>query len=62
MIEKQFAIEDIRELATENSDDMAYCKIWALASGNNSHKNPISVEVLKKYAHTILGKWVAPIS
>lgn len=58
MIEKQFAIEDIRELATENSDDMAYCKIWALASGNNSHKNPISVEVLKEYAHTILGKWV----
>lgn len=58
MIEKQFAIEDIRELATDNSDDMAYCKIWALSSGNNSHKNPISVEVLKEYAHTILGKWI----
>jgi hypothetical protein len=38
---KSFSIDDIAFVETEYSDKYFEVEIWALASGNNSHKNPI---------------------
>lgn len=55
---KQFSIADIELFRNDEDVDFAYVKLWALGSGNNSHKNPISEEVLKECADTILGKFI----
>lgn len=55
---KKFSIDDI-ELFREDEDvDFAHVRIYSLGTGQNSHKNPISLEVLKRDAHTILGKLI----
>lgn len=54
MIKKTLAIEDIEIVATEESSKYAYARIWALGASNNSHRNPISEEVLTEYGHTSL--------
>lgn len=55
---KKFGISDI-VLDVESEDvEFSYADIWFLAEGNNSHKNPIDIEVLKRDAHTILGKFL----
>lgn len=53
---KQFSIDDIHLYQDDEDQDFAHVEIWALANGNNSHKNPIDIEVLKRDAYTILGK------
>lgn len=55
---KKFSINDIELFKEDNDVDFAHVKIWALAEGNNSHKNPISLEILKRDANTILGKLI----
>lgn len=55
---KKFSIDDIELFKEDNDVDFAHVKIWALAEGNNSHQNPISLDVLKRDANTILGKLI----
>lgn len=55
---KRFSIDDIY-LFTEDEDvDFALGEVYLLAEGNNSHKNPISLDILKRDAHTMLGKFL----
>jgi len=60
MIEKKFSIDDIQIFRDRDDEDVdfAFAKIYALAVGSNSHKNPISEEVLRRDAHTMLGKFL----
>lgn len=55
---KSFAVQDLNIFCDENSNDFALIELWWLAEGNNSHKNPISREVLYNCANTVLGKFV----
>src|SRR5574344_2524198 len=55
---KQFSIDCISEVQTEESDEYCYAKIKALSTMPNSHKNPISKEVLMKYGDSALGSWI----
>jgi hypothetical protein len=55
---KSFSIDDIAFVETEYSDKYFEVEIWALASGNNSHKNPISEEVLERDKDSFKGAWV----
>lgn len=57
-ITKKFSINDIELFRNDEDVDFAHVKIWALAEGTNSHKNPISLDVLKRDGHTILGKLI----
>ena len=60
MIKKNitFAIEDMQEVTTENSNEFSYAKIKCLSTMPNKHGYPISKEVLRNCADTVLGKWV----
>ena len=51
MTTKQFSLQDVKVSSDENFK-FAIADIYALASGNNSHHNPISSEVLHKCADT----------
>lgn len=55
---KSFSIDDIALVETEHSDKYFEVEIWALASGNNSHKNPFSEEVLVRDKDSFKGAWV----
>lgn len=55
---KYFSINDVVINHDDEDVDFAHAKIYAVAEGNNSHKNPFSLEVLKRDADTILGKFV----
>lgn len=55
---KCFSIDDIELFRDDDDVDFAYVKIYVLSEGNNSHKNPIPLEVLKRDANTILGKFI----
>ena len=56
---KKFSIEDVQLYREQDEDpDFAYVEIWALAEGNNSHRNPFSKEVLERDAYTFKGKFV----
>ena len=55
---KYFSINDVIINHNEEDVDFAHAKIYAVAEGNNSHKNPFDIEVLKRDANTILGKFV----
>ena len=56
---KKFSVEDVQLYREQNEDpDFAYVEIWALAEGNNSHRNPFSKEVLERDAHTFKGKFI----
>lgn len=52
---KKFSIDDIENLDDENLE-FALCRIGFIASGNNGQNCPISEEVLRRDAHTALGK------
>lgn len=54
----KFSLQDIYLFQDDEDDDFALAKVKFLRSGNNSHHNPISVEVLKRDAHTALGKFI----
>lgn len=55
---KKFSINDLRFVETEESDSYAVAEIWLLGASNNSHRNPISEEVLMKYGESAKGAWV----
>ena len=55
---KKFSIDDIELFKEDDDVDFAHVKIWAISDKSNSHRNPISLEVLKRDAHTILGKLI----
>ena len=56
---KKFSIEDVQLYKEQNEDpDFAYVELWALAEGNNSHRNPFSKEVLERDANTFKGKFI----
>lgn len=56
---KKFSVEDVQLYKEQNEDpDFAYVELWALAEGNNSHRNPFSKEVLERDAHTFKGKFI----
>ena len=56
---KKFSVEDVQLYREQNEDpDFAYVELWALAEGNNSHRNPFSKEVLEHDAHTFKGKFI----
>lgn len=53
-----FSLDDIQLYEDDDNQDFAIAKLAFLSDGNNSHKNPISLEVLKRDASTALGKFV----
>lgn len=53
-----FSLDDIKDFNEDDNVDFAYAKLRFLADKNNSHKNPISEDVLRKCASTVLGKFV----
>lgn len=55
---KSFSINDIAMYKNDEDVDFAEVEIWALADHSNTHHNPISTEVLKKYSDTFLGKFI----
>lgn len=56
---KKFSIEDVQMYNEQKENiDFSIVEIWALANDNNSHRNPISIEVLEKYADTFKGKFI----
>lgn len=55
---KQFSVDDIYLFTNDEDVDFALGEVYLLAEGNNSHKNPISLDVLKRDAHTMLGKFL----
>ena len=55
---KQFSIKDINLFKNDEDVDFALGEVWLLAEGNNSHKNPVDIEILKRDAHTMLGKFL----
>ena len=56
---KKFSVEDVQLYREQDEDpDFAYVELWALAEGNNSHRNPFSKEVLERDADTFKGKFI----
>jgi hypothetical protein len=53
---KKFSIDDISLFRKDEDVDFAIAEIDFLADGNNGQNSPISTEVLKRDAHTVLGK------
>ena len=54
----KFSLDDIELFEDDENIDFAVVKLWFLSDGTNSHKNPISTEVLKRDAETVLGKFI----
>lgn len=56
---KKFSVDDVQMYREQNEDpDFVVVEIYALAEGNNSHKNPFSREVLERDADTFKGKFI----
>lgn len=56
---KKFSVDDVQMYREQNEDpDFAVVEIYALAEGNNTHKNPFSREVLERDADTFKGKFI----
>lgn len=55
---KQFSVDDIYLFTDDEDVDFALGEVYLLAEGNNTHKNPIPLDVLKRDAHTMLGKFL----
>ena len=53
-----FSIDDIQEVATEDSIEFAIAKIAVLSTKENSHKVNITKEILERDGKSVLGKWV----
>ena len=60
---KSFSVRNVELFDNDDDVDFALAEIWALSEGNNSHHNPIKLDILKRDAHTMLGKFLlAPVS
>lgn len=57
-LKKSFSIDDIDIVETENSSKYFEAEMWCLAAKNNSHHNPISEDVLRKYKDSAKGAWI----
>lgn len=55
---KKFSIDDIREVATEDSVEFAIARIAVLSTRPNTHKINITEEILRRDGKSVLGKWV----
>lgn len=55
---KKFSINDVVIDRNSEDKDFAIAEIWGLSEGNNSHRNPISRQVLEDYAYTFKGKFI----
>lgn len=55
---KQFSIKNITLFQGDDDVDFAFGEVYLLAEGNNSHRNPIDLDILKRDAHTMLGKFL----
>ena len=53
-----FSIDDIQEVATEDSVEFAIARIAVLSTKKNSHKINITKEILERDGKSVLGKWV----
>ena len=53
-----FSIDDIQEVATEDSVEFAIARIAVLSTKQNSHKINITKEILERDGKSVLGKWV----
>ena len=53
-----FSIDDIQEVATDDSVEFAIARIAVLSTKKNSHKVNITKEILKRDGKSVLGKWV----
>ena len=53
-----FSIDDIQEVATEDSVEFAIARIAVLSTKPNSHKINITKEILERDGKSVLGKWV----
>ena len=53
-----FSIDDIQEVATEDSVEFAIARIAVLSTKENSHKVNITKEILERDGKSVLGKWV----
>lgn len=55
---KQFSIDNIREVATDESVEFAIARIAVLSTRPNSHGVNITEEILRRDGKSVLGKWV----
>jgi hypothetical protein len=55
---KEFSINDIQRVATENSKEFAIARIAVLSTEPNSHGIIITEEILRRDVPSILGKWI----
>lgn len=53
---KEFSIQDISVFRNDDNVDFAIVELKFLSDGNNAQNCPISTDVLKQYANTVLGK------
>ena len=53
-----FSIDDIQEVATEDSVEFAIARIAVLSTKKNAHKINITKEILERDGKSVLGKWV----
>lgn len=53
-----FSVNDIQDVATDDSDEFAIAKIAVLSTKKNTHKINITKEMLKRDGYSVLGKWV----
>ena len=53
-----FSVDDIQEVATEDSVEFAIARIAVLSTKENSHKINITKEILERDGKSVLGKWV----
>lgn len=55
---KKFSIDDIYEVATDDSVEFAIARMCVLSTKPNSHGVVITEDILKACAKTCLGKWI----
>lgn len=56
---KKFSVDDVQMYREQGEDpDFAIVELYALAEGNNTHRNPFPKEVLERDADTFKGKFI----
>ena len=56
---KKFSVDNVQMSREQSEDpDFAIVELWAFSEGNNTHRNPITREVLEEYSDTFKGKFI----
>ncbi len=56
---KRFSVDNVQMSREQSEDpDFAIVELWAFSEGNNTHRNPITREVLEEYSDTFKGKFI----